>query len=141
MGADGEAVRAERTIWWGQRRAPSRDGSEEEASESARAEDNETPLIDDGRPCLFTFVRDPLTRFVSAYSEFEYRQSPTFLRGDTVRVTGWMRSMFRHTRTTSLRMGCWARRTRKEYGVGEGGTQTPHKDSEEVEEEGAPPVT
>lgn len=59
-------------------------------------EDNETPLIDDGRPCLFTFVRDPMKRFISAYSEFEYRQSPSFLEGvkDTCPQGDWVDSAF-----------------------------------------------
>ena len=47
-------------------------------------------------PCTFTFLRDPLQRFVSGYAEFEYRQSMEFTSRDPgTCVTGdWATTVF-----------------------------------------------
>ena len=45
---------------------------------------------DEGHPCRFTFLRDPLERFISAYAEFEYRTSRWFTaRVHTCRDVDW----------------------------------------------------
>ena len=103
-------------------------------------EDNETPLIDDGRPCLFTFVRDPLTRFVSAYSEFEYRQSPTFLEGvkDVCPQGDWVDSAFDVSSYAydELEDGVLGKKNmKKNTASAKVGHRHSHKDSEEEEEE------
>ena len=40
--------------------------------------EDESDAPGDAYRCKFTFLRDPLERFVSAYAEFEYRVSPEF---------------------------------------------------------------
>ena len=49
-----------------------------ESRPSVGRREDESAAPADAYRCKFTFLRDPLARFVSAYAEFEYRVSPEF---------------------------------------------------------------
>ena len=47
--------------------------------------------------CAFTFIRDPLERFISAYAEFEYRATPEMAaatNGACVSAPDWVETAF-----------------------------------------------
>ena len=64
------------------------------------------------QPCRFTFLRDPLQRFVSGYAEFEYRQSEKFtsLDPDTCTTEDWATVYFDHSMPAArefVKAGAW----------------------------------
>ena len=75
--------------------AASLSGEHPSVSQFGRRED-ETANTGEMYRCKFTYLRDPLARFVSAYAEFEYRVSPEFVKNfpDECAQGDWITNTF-----------------------------------------------
>lgn len=91
------------------------------AERRKRGEKEKVESVEDqSAPCRFTFLRDPLQRFVSAYAEFEYRQSKAFtsLVPERCATEDWATAFFRADEPAAsefVNAGAWPPAGRKDF--------------------------